>query len=73
MTLGTAALPAALTVASIATMLILRRLHVPSATFRFNVDLLDPRNYGPAGRWLIPLAVVLAIGALAAWARALAG
>ena len=73
MTPRTAALPVALTIAYVATMLILRRFRVPSATFRFNVDHLDPRNYRPAGRWLIPLAVVFVIGAVAAWARALAG
>jgi hypothetical protein len=73
MTLGTAALPVALTIAYIATTLTMRRLRVPSATFRFNLDHLDPRNYRPAGRWLIPLAVLLAVGALAAWARAFAG
>ncbi|HTS89887.1 MAG TPA: hypothetical protein VMG41_15440 [Gemmatimonadales bacterium] len=73
MTLRTAVLPLTLTVAYLGTLVALRRFRLPQAVFVSSVDLLDPRNYRPAGRWLILVAVLLSIGALVTWLRALGG
>ena len=66
------AVAAVLTLSYAGAMLWLSRFRTRHGVFMLNVDLIDPRNYEPKGRWLIPVAIVLAIGALAAWVRVLA-
>jgi len=73
MTAGRLVVALLFTVAYAAVMFALKRYRVASAVFNFNWDLVDPRNYRAEGRWLILLAVLLALGTLVAWMRVIAG